>query len=58
MRSGEMSRTQCLIPETGLPPVVLSVKPNEGRSHKIDQDLVLNILFNPALCVTLVFVYF
>lgn len=29
VRSGEMSRTQCLIPETGLPPVVLSVKPNE-----------------------------
>lgn len=58
MRSGEMSRTQCLIPETGLPPVVLSVKPNEGRSHKIEEILMINILLNPACCVTLSFVFF
>lgn len=48
MRSGEMSRTQCLIPETGLPPVVLSVKPNEGRSHKIDDD---SAIYPPILCI-------
>lgn len=48
MRSGEMSRTQCLIPETGLPPVVLSVKPNEGRSYMTDDDSATN---SPNLCI-------
>ena len=34
VRPGETSRTQCLIPETGLPPVVLSMKQNEGISYR------------------------